>query len=229
MDDFHADLEVRKRPSDMAPVAVAAGPSFTKYRLLPLLHEFHRRRPAIPLTLRAGATPEDVPDLVRRGEVELGFVVGPVPSGLGSFMTGADYFVLVAPPGHPVLKVPRQQRLAYLASTDFAISLFSANSRHLIEQWTKRLGVDLRVTIETANLDTLKAAVVNGMALAILPDFAIEEDARAGNVVVVDAPGLPIRREMNLVGDPRRPLSFGAQVFLEVFAKHPRPTLPAPQ
>lgn len=226
-DLFHADLNELKRPAEQASLVIASGPSFIKYRLLPLTKEFQREYARVAIVLRQGASPDEIGQMVLDGGADLGVYTGPVPRDLKPLLIDWDELLLVASPEHPVLEATGERRIVCLRQADFAISSYGANSRELIQRWASRLGLDLRIAIETANLDTLKEAVVKGLALAILPDFAIADEVQNGSIVVVDVEGLPLKRGVAMVADPRRLPAGAGEAFLEVMATHPRARLVA--
>lgn len=213
---FQRDLKALKEPAPGERVSVAAGPGYIKYRLLDLVGGLARRHPGVEVHFRQGDSPEAIARLVLEGGAEIGVYVGPVPEGFRSFALPNDWLVLVAARGHPILATEPERRIEGLRDTPFAISSDGAHSRQLIDRWAASHDLPLHVTLETGNLDTLKEAVLQRLAVAVLPDFAVARELGSGEMEAVEISGLPQKRRVSLVASSRRPLSPLARAFVQV-------------
>ncbi len=228
LEHFRSDVQGLLTPRAGDRFTVAAGPSFIKYRLLLMIREFNRQYPDVEVRLRHSASPEEVLTLVLNGEADLGIHVGhPAGSQVRSFPIAEDRLVLVAPPGHPILDTPAERRLLELPRVPFAIPSAAAHSRQLVHGWASHHGMTLRIKIEADNLDTLKEAVLQGVALAILPDFAVSDELQRGKLVAVEAPGLPLVRKVSAVAAARASLSPTIREFIRRLADLMRGQNPA--
>lgn len=217
---FYADLHALAVPAREDSVVVASGPSFIKYCLLAVARRFSERYPEVEVLLRRSMSPDDVLEEVLEHTADLGIYSGPVPTRkVRSFPLGHDLLLLVAPRNHRITQLAGPARVAELSRTPFALSCEPAHSRQLTEAWARHSDVNLRVKIEVDNLDTLKEAVLQGVALAILPEFAIREELDASTLVPIALPGLPLERRVSVIADTARPLSAAQRAFVDVLAR----------
>jgi DNA-binding transcriptional LysR family regulator len=229
-DQVLADLEgfcTRARtlavPSSEGPLTVASGPSFIKYYLLHATRHFGELYPDVEVRLQRSMTPDDVLHAVLEGAAQLGIYSGPVPTrNVRSFPLAHDLLRLVAPRGHPFAALPPSARLAELSRAPFALSWEGAHSRELTVGWARHHGVTLHVKIEADNLDTLKEAALQGVALTVLPEFAMREELDSGRLVSIEMPGLPLERPVSVIAAAGHPLSATEQAFIDVVVLHAR-------
>jgi DNA-binding transcriptional LysR family regulator len=223
-DDVLEDLEelcgaVRAlaAPPTGGSLVVASGPSFIKYALLSVARTFGDRYPDVEVRLQRSMSPDDVMEAVVSRVADLGIYSGPVPtSKVRSFPLAREFLRLVAPRGHPMTSLRGAARMAELSRTPFALSCDGAHSRQLTEAWAQHYGIKLHVRIEADNLDTLKEAVVQGVALAVLPEFAIRQELESGTLTTVDMPGLPMERRLSVIAHAGLPLLPVQQAFIDL-------------
>lgn len=212
---LRTDLAAIVEPTAGAMTTVAAGPSFIKYRLLPVLDELRRAHPELAFSLRQAVYASDITAAVLSGAADLGIFLGPVPGvHLTSFALTVDHVVMVAAAGHEVSYVGKERRWDVLSRVPFAVSTKDAHSRQLADYWARTHGLDLKVLLETANLDTLKEAALKGIAIAILPEYALGEELKEGRLGMVPADGFPLQRRMSIVADARKPISAASRVLV---------------
>jgi DNA-binding transcriptional LysR family regulator len=229
LDGFCVDVRRLGVPTTDDSLVVAAGPSFIKYRLLRVSRRLEELHPDLEIRLQRSTSPDDVLAAVLEHVADLGIYSGPAPSGrVRAFPLSREFLRLVAPPGHPMAAVTGSARISELSHTQFAISCDTAHSRQLTEAWARHYGIKLHVRIEADNLDTLKEAVIQGLAVAILPEFAIEDELASGALVPVELPGLPLERRVSVIAHTSNPLSATQRAFIDELVQtlgansHPR-------
>lgn len=208
------DLSVN--PTTGGSITVAAGASYIKYGLLNAAAACAQRYPDIAVRFQRQLTADAVMESIVQGNADIGIYPGVVPANkVRSFPLLTESLRLVAPRRHGVTTVKGPQRIAELSKASFAVSCVGAHSRQVIEAWARRNAITLSIRVEADNLDTLKEAVVQGFALAVLPEFAITEELESGILVNVDVPGLPAERRVSVIARANRPLLGTEEAFIE--------------
>lgn len=200
--ELQGELDRAAMPAAGGSVTVAAGPSYIKYRLLAAVQSFGSEHPDVDVRLQHSPSMDDVLSSVARGDAHLGvYPATPPARDVQSFSLTREELVLVAPAGHTILDLPPAARVEALGTVPLALSSYTANSRQLLEAWALQHRATLRVTIEADNLDTLKEAALQKLALAFLPGFAVERELAEGQLETVSVPGLPLQRRVWIVVD----------------------------
>lgn len=216
LDDLCVDVRRLGVPATDDSLVVAAGPSFIKYRLLRVARRLEELHPDLEVRLQRSTSPDDVLDAVVEHVAALGIYSGPVPSGkVRAFPLSREFLRLVAPPGHLLTGLTGSARIDELSHTQFALSCDSAHSRQLTEAWARHYGIKLHVRVEADNLDTLKETVIQGLGVAVLPEFAIGEELASGALVPVELPGLPLERRVSVISHPSNPLTATQRAFID--------------
>lgn len=216
LEDLCVDVRRIGVPTTDDSLVVAAGPSFIKYRLLRVAGRLEQLHPDLEVRLQRSMSPEDVLDSVLERVADLGIYSGPVPSGkIRAFPLSREFLRMVAPPDHALTRLTGSARVAELSRCRFALSCDTAHSRQLTEAWARHYGIKLHVRIEADNLDTLKEAVIQGLGVAVLPEFAIDEELASGLLVPVELPGLPLERRVSVISHPSNPLTATQRAFID--------------
>jgi DNA-binding transcriptional LysR family regulator len=207
-------LDEIKRPIEGEVLDVAGSAGFIRYRLLRPVAELRRRFPGLVVRLHQVSTAAERDLGLREGRFTLGLYSGPVPRNqFIAFPLRPDRLLLCAAPGHRITRAPTAVRMEILRTTPFALFNQGSSNRALVDRWARAHRLCLIPALESATIDTLKEAVLQGFALAILPEYAIADEVAAGMIEVVEADGLPIRRRLSLVADSSRPLPPVARIF----------------
>jgi DNA-binding transcriptional LysR family regulator len=215
LEEFAVALERFRKPTE-GVVTIAAGPSFIRYRLLDVARRFSEAYPHVELKLHEGRSPTQVAQLVLTASADLGFFPGIIPDRfLRTIAVMHDSLVWVAAPSHPIHDVDLMSNIESLKRMVFALPPPDSDNRQVVERWAKRHGIALRVFVETSDLDTLKEAAIRGAAVAILPDFVLQEELTTGTLHQVTVDGFPFRRQSSVVADARRPLTAAAGAFAQ--------------
>lgn len=168
---------------------------------------------------------ETVTSLVAAHESDLGFTEGPsLPSGLRSRTVARDRLVVVVRPDHPWARRTTPVSPAELAATALVEREAGSGTR----QWLRHAlaghlghGVDLAepaLLLTTAT--SVRQAVRAGAGPAVLSLLGVREAVATGQLVVVDVPGLDLRRRLRAIWvGQREPPAGPARELVSVAAR----------
>src|SRR5579884_811958 len=189
-----------------------------------VLAEFHRRHPAVELTVREQSS-EELAEMLRVDELDLAFlsVTERIEShGLGLQQLVSEKLVVILPPDH-LLANRRRIRMASLRGERFISFREGARLRELLMGAGRHAGFEPHVTLESNESLRIRRLVARGMGVAILP----RSDAVApGPDVAISALVDPaLSRDITLAWRADRRHSPAAAEFrrlaLEIFSDGP--------
>ncbi|MDT0499762.1 MULTISPECIES: LysR family transcriptional regulator [unclassified Halomonas] len=154
----------------MGRLGVAAMPSFASNLLPPALMAFRQRYPRINITVH-DVINEQVIDMVRNGQVELGIAFEPEATGSLAFTPlFNDRFVAVVPPRS---LLARHARLHWemLLTHDFIALQRPSMVRRLLEQQLEAEGLALATAFESHQLATVGRMVASGLGVSAVPSL----------------------------------------------------------
>jgi DNA-binding transcriptional LysR family regulator len=157
-------------------------------------------------------------DLVRGGEVDLGFVESPtVPSELSARRVATDRLAVVVPPNHPWARRRRPLTAIELATTPLVVREHGSGTRETLETALRKAKVgELQPVTELGSTTAVRSAVVDGAGPAVLSILAVEADLSEGRLVEVAVDGLDLRRQLRAVWPGGRRLVGSAAELLAV-------------
>lgn len=126
---------------------------------------------------------------------------------------------LVAHPDHPLAKetrVPPRE----LGNYPFVGYQQGLHTRTMTDSLFKRIGVEVRYAIESANAATIKHMAMAGMGLAVVPEFAVAGELRRGQLVRIDVPMMTMSQELTVYLRRNRTLSAARAQFLEFLQEY---------
>lgn len=141
-----------------------------------------------------------VEELVRVGEVDLGFVEGPdAPAGLRHRLVGTDTLVVVVGPGHPWAQRSRRRvTAATLAGTPLVVREPGSGTRMVLDRALEGLAT-APPALELSSTAAVRSAVAAGAGPAALGAHAIRDDLATGRLVRIDVAGLDLTRRLHAV------------------------------
>lgn len=112
---------------------------------------------------------------------------------------GEHPHVLIAPPGHPLA-----HKAAVMANDVLSQPIImreqGSGTRILATRYLDRIGEGLPYqTTEMGSNETIKQAVIAGLGIAMISQHTVTEEIKAGRLVRLNAPGLPIVRHWFLL------------------------------
>jgi len=200
---------------ELGSLTVATSHTHARYLLPPIIEAFIQKYPAVRLTLRQGYG-EQVAAWLHSGEADISISTEPprhAPS-LSFHPIGEIHRVVLAPPGHPLLR-RRKPSLADLAA--YPIITYSpeyAAYAQIMKTFESR-GLFPTIALGTSDTDTIKTYAMCGLGIAILADSAFEPQ-RDDGLRAIDVrhlfPSSPITVGLNR----ERPLSPHASRLMEL-------------
>lgn len=188
--DHHATLKGTLRLGGGMTVCLHVFPS--------LLKEYRRRHPDVDVKLTTGATPELVGRL-RAGALDVALLTLPVDAAdLSQANVMREELLLVTGASHPIM---RQRRVEPrdLHGQPFVLFERGSSTRRVIDDLFDREQVKPRIVMETENVEILKALVLSGMGMTIVPYQAIVREVRAGQLKCRRIEGVTLVRETGWV------------------------------
>jgi DNA-binding transcriptional LysR family regulator len=173
-----------KRESLRGTMRLVGGMTVCLYVFPPLLKAFRKEHPGVEVKLMPGATPRLIRQL-RTGAADLGLLTLPIDDpNLVTVPVMREELLLVTAPTHPLAKkrniAPRD-----LIGQPFVLFEASSNSRKAIEEFFVR--------------EIIKALVMVGMGMTIIPYQAVAREVRAGQLFCARISGVQLVRETGWV------------------------------
>ncbi|MFM2092488.1 MAG: hypothetical protein RLZZ127_2977 [Planctomycetota bacterium] len=146
-------------------------------------------------------TSEVLPDMVASGEVDIAVcAVERDPQGLMCRKLWDEEMVLVLPVNH----TGRSRSILNYTHEDFILLPSTTVTRRLIDHALENLGVHLRVALEHDSPEVIKAMVLAGLGLAILPEPSVRRETRRGELAAWPLTDMKVSRSIVAITDPRR-------------------------
>lgn len=196
-------------------VAVGATPGVSTYLMPHWLHDFRDQYPRISVSLQTATTPEIV-SLVLANQIELGFVEGEMASSarsrleLRNLCEVSQWFVVGA--RHP-LRHHKHVNYPDMHEQSFVMRQPGSQTRIWIDELLRAHRVHPRVIAEFDNPEAIKRAVINGQAIAVMPQYAVQADVKRGALHVLNIDAVHTRL-LSAVWNKAAPLSPFAQAFI---------------
>lgn len=194
---------------------IAASPLLAATLLPHLMASFRERFPAIRLTLRDVQVSE-VAQAVRVGEADLGVCTADVDAlDLHTTVLHQDRLMLACLETHPWasrFELPWRE----LAGEPLALMQPGSGLRKLSERGLAQIGEPVDPAYEVSNVTTAVGLVEAGLAVAVLPRYALIR-TRAVGVRAVPLIDPVVERAIVALNAPERPLTSAGEAFLAHF------------
>lgn len=195
-------------------VVLAAMPSFASSLLPGIISDYRELYPNVSVTVN-DVIAEDVVDMVRNGQVEVGVTFDPGRFDDLSFTPlFDDRFVAVVYPDHPLA---RQKTVAWqaLLDNDFIALQRPSSIRLLIEAKLRQLGLQVLPEFETHQLATIGRMVATGLGVSAVPSLCIQQMRELGAICrELDTPVMS--RPVGILTRKRYPLSKAAVSLVDI-------------
>lgn len=204
-----------------------AASSIPGEHLLPdLVSRFRHKHPHIRVHAEVSDSMKVVAQ-VERGEVSLGLVGRKTDNPHLTFtFLARDRMVLVVPRRHPLSR-KRRVSVKQLCTVPLVLREAGSGLRHCFEKALRKAGrslSDLNVAAELGSNEAIREAVLRGVGVAMLSEYAVKKELRTGRLVAVKVTGLNCDREMFVVQDERKVTPLPARLFLD-FLEGNKPSL----
>ena len=163
-----------------------------------LLKEFRRKHPEVEVKLTTGGTPFLL-ERMRAGAVDVALLTLPVEgSDLASVPVMREELLLAMHPSHPLAR-KRRITAADLDGQPFVLFERGSSTRRVVDEMFAREQVTPRIVMETENVEILKALVLIGMGITIIPYQAVTREVHAGRLRCIRIDGVSLVRETGWV------------------------------
>jgi len=208
------ELHVDRTAERQTVTITTGGPFIPKYVLPHLLTHCRDLLPGIHVKVTQTGV-DQLNEALRAGEADFAVQAGShVDADLAAVPLYRDRLLLVAAPGHPVLK--EGIKCLTKGPTAFVLPPARTEAREIAERWAASLGISMDVVMESISFDALKEAVQVGLGLSVLSEIVARPELGRGELRVVPMPGLPAERQLCLAWDPARPLTHLAESVLGI-------------
>jgi len=148
--------------------------------LPPLVQRFSTEWPDVQIRLTERDDDTDLLEFVERGELDLAFVMLPLPEGpFEAVEVVSDEYLLVS---HP------DASLASVAELDGVplIGFRQCRSHRLLEEAMRKLGTEPNVVFRSDDNGTVQSFVATGMGAAVMPRLAVDLDDSRVHIAPLD-------------------------------------------
>ena len=165
---------------------------------------------------------DQVYDDVILGAAEIGIVAYPQPrAGVDIHPFRDDKLAVVCAPGHAFASKSKVS-LTALSGVPFIAFDREAPTRKAIDRLFKDRGLDLNITMEMDNVETIKRAVEMGLGVAILPLATAHGEISQGTLVAKPFAEGPVSRPIGLLIRKGKYLDRASSAVLEAFKAVPK-------
>jgi DNA-binding transcriptional LysR family regulator len=185
-----------------------------KYFMPHLLGSFVRRYPKVEPRLEITNRARLLSSLAKN-ESDL-YIMGQPPEGVSvvEYPFLENILVVVARPDH-ALAGQRQIPLARIAEERFVGRESGSGTRKAVEKLFHENGLSVSAYIELDSAEGIKQGVIGGLGIGVLSRHSLRLELDAGELVVLDVAGFPLRRRWYVSHREGKRLSRAAQVFLQ--------------
>lgn len=219
-EDFEVSLESLKAEVE-GTVRVACIYSIALSEMPRLKAEFSRRYPKARVEVEC-LRPEKVYEAVLADRVDLGLVS--YPEGTREVQVipwREEQMVVAVSPGHPFAALPRI-RPRDLNGHDLVAFDQDLPIRHQIDRFLRDNGVEVRITLQFDNIQSIKEALTLGVAFSILPARVLMAELEQGRLVALPLEG-DLVRPLGIIHRRRKSFNRAAAMLLELLEEQPSP------
>lgn len=164
--------------------------------------------------------PDRVYELVETDQVDLGLVSFPRSTrAIKATPWRVEPMVLVCAPQHPLAQRERVT-LEQLQGVDMVAFESDLEIRAEIDRALERAGVDVRVSMEFDNTETIKRAVEINAGVSLLPEPTVDREIAAGALVARPLAGTDLKRPIGIIQRRGKELGQTAQRFMRLLLKN---------
>lgn len=196
------------------PLRVATVYSLGLHELPPLIKDYRSRFPQVELSLHYKKN-QDVYQEVLDDHVDIGVVAYPKPRrGLVVETFAQDKMVLIVAPSHP-LNGRSKIKVQDLNGQPLIAFEPDLPTRKAVDQLLREHDVEVELTLELDNIETVKRAVEVESGIAIVPRNSVAEEVAAGQLCAIEIADADMWRPMGTVLRRGRTITPALREFLE--------------
>lgn len=189
------------------------------YHLPPLLMEYMQRYPNVELKISDGSI-EEIAAQMWSQSLDLALVVLPFSSpGLEKIPLFEERFV-VAVPARSALASRTKFEMQELAAERFILHRQTQNTRRLVDRFLFKHRVTPKVVVELGETEAIKAMVMRGLGVSILPASAFLDPGRHSEIKTFPLPLKEIKRSLAVVYPKMKTPRPPAQALIQLLRTH---------
>jgi DNA-binding transcriptional LysR family regulator len=196
-------------------ISVGTVTSIGIYMLPDVLKAFHTEYPEVKISVDVQRARELI-DWVKIGKIDFAVLTaGRQYPELTRVPLKKNKLFLVAPKGHPLAD---QERVSPSELERYPFLGFDEGTelRLMMDGLFRRMSLGIEYAMASSNVAAVKHMALAGLGLAILPETAVGEEIRQGQLVRLDVPTLFMVQEVTLYYKSKRPLTPTRAEFLRV-------------
>jgi DNA-binding transcriptional LysR family regulator len=202
-------------------IVVAANEGTCLHILPEVFAEFKKQYPRVAVSVQRSEH-NKILEAVIDNSVDFGVVSLPVTdTRLTIVLIHRDELVLVAPPDHPLAKLPAAP-VAEIAKFPLLLPKLG-RTRDAIENMFHERRLRPQISMELDSSELLKRFVAAGVGIGFIARSNVVEDVKAGVLHAAPVSDLSIRRDLALVFRKDKALSRAALAFIEIAVKIKNP------
>lgn len=189
--------------------------SLASYYLPPYLQHLRREFPELTIKLQPHKEAM-VMEKVKDGELDIGFLLDekPLDPSLQTVTVREEPLLLIARPDHPLTLLPKVG-VQDLNDTVWVLQEESCSYRQSLEKMLKLHNISYRIGFELGNPETVKRCVMSGLGIAILPQIAVKEEIRRGELAALPFSHPEIRLFLQMFVFPKKWMSKPLLSFMD--------------
>ena len=202
------------------------------YFLPPVFAAFRARYPKVELRIDNRPSPV-VAERVSEGQVDLGVVSLPLPTGLGAsgraiserldtLILAPQEDVAVCAPDHPLAK-RRSVGVLELAPHPLLLLDRTTSSRALVDLAFEAEKAAPLIAMEMSSVEVLKRLAELGFGVAIVPRFSVQREQEGGSLALLKLERFGAPRSVGALTPRAFAATRAASAFLELVKSHSKP------
>jgi DNA-binding transcriptional LysR family regulator len=185
------------------------------YLLPEVLGAFKRAHPHVHIDIHRAIT-RAITERVIEGALDFGIVTLPVKSTkIEAITIHRDELALIVAPDHR-LGGRRTVRMKELEDEPFILHKVGTTTRERLVKHFGDRGVQIKITMELASIETIKRFVSIGMGISIVPRLCIAREVAEGSLRSIAFRDARFQRRLGLIYHKERNLSQAARAFLKI-------------
>lgn len=199
-------------------IRLAAIFSIGMHTLQPYIKRFISIYPDINLSVEY-IDAKDIYEKLLRGSIDIGVVAMPRRDrNLQVFPFENEPLMLVCPPDHTLAHCTEVD-IHQIQGEKFVAFAVDIPTRSLIDSILSRYGVNVRITTEFDNIETIKRAVEISTGISILPKSSLQMELSAGALKAISFSNENFYRSTGIIIRKDRSLSKAARYLIELMRK----------
>jgi DNA-binding transcriptional LysR family regulator len=190
--------------------------SLASYYLPPLIQKLRDKYPKLSIRLHPDREPHIIYK-VKEGDFDMGFMLENEPSDMTLKWTPIreEPLVVIANSAHPLTKLSEVE-LSDLDGMEWIMTEETCNYRMMLEKVLRSNGISYRIGLELGNPEAIKRCVMAGSGISLMPQMAVIEEIRRGELAVLPFTHPDIRLNLQMVMHPKKWLSHAISEFMDM-------------